>query len=780
MIKVWPFLLYFLVAAFLSFLHHLFLEMATKPSLSSPALLKLEEQLTCPVCLELYTNPKTLPCLHSFCQHCLEGLPLDKKNKTYYLTCPTCRLRTVLPGGGAGAFPVAFHLSNSKEVHSLLKKVSDPQQLSCDNCTTANATGYCKDCSKLLCQKCMDAHKIWAPFANHQITILDEVTASSLPAKKEPIVTCSVPSHDEPLKYYCDTCDESICRDCAMLTHKDHKYSLLADIDAQHFEALEHSLNPVKGKIEELQQVLLALAEREGEIRVRGEGVLKEIHDTADEMVDALRQSERKIADQAKMVIDAKLKVLSEQTKSAQTSLSVLKDIENYVEQSLKTGTPQQAPRSKKQMTERMNEVTTHDYNVEELHPKEKADFGFVKDSKIAESLQHIGDIVTYSSTALQQCKVKKIVPDLQLSNRERVTFLLSIEAPDLSLLSVPTSSLKCSLQSNDADEQPVQAAITATSAHPGVYRMHIYHKTFRGNYTVRIQVNDVQLEDTSLFVPFNPYLENITFIAQRKHVKGPWGVAINDNLHLLLSEFKGDIVSIIDCTAEGIPSIRIPLPIINPRGVAITPDNCFVVSGNETVSKFNMKGSLVSFFHEEHSVFPKKFDDARGIAVSPITGQVYVADWVNHCIQVLNPDLTFSRSFGSKGSANGQFLHPCNIATDTDGSVYVTDSGNHRVQKFSPDEQFVAQFGHGKGAGLGQLDRPTGIAIDNAGTGLVYVSEAGNSRISVFTRDGEFVCCFGEKGDDDYQFNNPLGMAFDKGGLLHVCDYRNGRLVLY
>ena len=763
--------------------------MATKPSLSSPALLKLEEQLTCPVCLELYTNPKTLPCLHSFCQHCLEGLPLDKKNKTYYLTCPTCRHRTVLPGGGAGAFPAAFHLSNSKEVHSLLKKVSDPEQVTCDNCTAANATGYCKDCNQLLCTECMDMHKKWARFASHQITILDEVTSSvssSHPMKHEPIITCFLPSHSEPLKYYCDTCDESICRDCTILTHKDHKYSLLADIDAQHIEALEHSFIPVKGKIKELEQVLFALAEREGEIRERGEGVLKEIHDTADEMVDTLRQSERKIADQAKMVIDAKLEVLSEQTKSAQMSLSVLKDVGDYVEQSLKTGTHQQIPlRSKKQMTEHMNEVTTHDYNVEELHPREKADFSFVKDNKIAESLQHIGDIVTYSSTALQQCKVKKIVPDLQLSNRERATLLLSIEAPDLSLLSFPLSSLKCSLQSEGTDEQPFKAAIT-TSAHPGVYRILVYHNTFfRGNYTVKIQVNDVQLEDTSFCMPLNPYLDDITSFASHKQIKGPWGIAIRDNHQLVVTQFQGDIISFIDCSVElskPLQPVHICLPITDPRGVAITSDDLIIVSCNDTILKLSMDGSFTCKFilHEEYNSHPKKLDGARGVAVCPITGQVYVADWVDHCVQVLNPDLTFSRSFGCHGSGNGQFLHPCNIAFDTDGLVYVTDSGNHRVQKFLSDGKFVAQFSGGKGAGHGQLKKPTGIAIDNAGTGLVYVSEAGNSRISVFTRDGGFVSCFGEKGDADHKLSNPIGMAFNERGFLHVCDYRNGRIVIY
>uniref|UniRef100_A0A1X7SUJ8 RING-type domain-containing protein n=1 Tax=Amphimedon queenslandica TaxID=400682 RepID=A0A1X7SUJ8_AMPQE len=116
--------------------------MATKPSSSSsPGFLKLEEQLTCPVCLDHYTNPKTLPCLHSFCEHCLEGLPLDKKNETYYLSCPTCRHCTELPEEGAGAFPVAFHLNNLKEMYSAMENnavkktevLPNPQEATCSD-----------------------------------------------------------------------------------------------------------------------------------------------------------------------------------------------------------------------------------------------------------------------------------------------------------------------------------------------------------------------------------------------------------------------------------------------------------------------------------------------------------------------------------------------------------------------------------------------------------------------------------------------------------------------
>ena len=57
--------------------------MATR---SSTALEELDEQLTCNVCLDQYTNPKTLPCLHSFCLKCIEKLPQEPQVHTYIYT----------------------------------------------------------------------------------------------------------------------------------------------------------------------------------------------------------------------------------------------------------------------------------------------------------------------------------------------------------------------------------------------------------------------------------------------------------------------------------------------------------------------------------------------------------------------------------------------------------------------------------------------------------------------------------------------------------------------
>ena len=79
-----------------------------------------------------------------------------------------------------------------------------------------------------------------------------------------------------------------------------------------------------------------------------------------------------------------------------------------------------------------------------------------------------------------------------------------------------------------------------------------------------------------------------------------------------------------------------------------------------------------------------------RRVVVHP-SGQVLVADCAHERVQVLNPDLFFSHSFGSHGSQAGQFNSLYNMSTDDEGIVYVTDNGNGHVHKFTLQGEFVA-----------------------------------------------------------------------------------------
>uniref|UniRef100_A0A3P9K714 E3 ubiquitin/ISG15 ligase TRIM25-like n=1 Tax=Oryzias latipes TaxID=8090 RepID=A0A3P9K714_ORYLA len=49
----------------------------------------LQEELTCPVCLDLYRDPHLLPCGHNFCKNCLDRL--KRQAERGRLRCPECR-----------------------------------------------------------------------------------------------------------------------------------------------------------------------------------------------------------------------------------------------------------------------------------------------------------------------------------------------------------------------------------------------------------------------------------------------------------------------------------------------------------------------------------------------------------------------------------------------------------------------------------------------------------------------------------------------------------------
>ena len=671
--------------------------------MAATSYLKLEEQLTCAVCLDLYTSPKTLPCLHSFCQDCLERLPLDKKNDTHYLTCPTCRHHTELPEKGVGAFPVAFHLNNLREMRSLLR--SDILQIKQANCDV----------------------------------------------------------HEKPLEIFCETCNVVICVHCTFHSHKSHEYDLITNCYPGHHQKLEKSLSLVTIMAESVENTMLTVIQREAEIIKRRDKVLAKIHEKVEEMIYTLRQSERKLTEQANKATDAKLKVLSEQEKAAEKTLSLLKDVEDYVGQSLKTGTPQQVLRSKKEMMERMSEVTT-EINVEELQPLEKVDLEYLEDDEIVSLLSDIGT-VTY--TILQQYEVKRIAQIGYVPEEKQIYFDVALMPPDdSSYLSVPTSSIRCSLVPTNRWEQTIHTTVTTTDC-PGVYRILFASNLNRGTHTVKVEIYGFQLENTSLVVPFNPYLAAITPLRIITGLNRPWAVAVSQSGRIVVTEWGANCVTIFTSKGTRFRSFGHKedknIQFSSPRGVAIDKDDFIFVSDDHRVSKLTMAGIHIASVGKEGSG-PQQFRYPENIFISPIAGNIYVADFCNNRIQVLSPSLTFFQSIGPLFTS---LYMPTGIAIDSQGLINIAQFGSGQIHIFTAQGDFVRKFGIGGRYAL---------AIDD--TGLVYVSSFyGDSHyISVYTKNGRYIRSFGKK--------NPKPtistLSFDKEGFLYVCNFSNNEIVLY
>ncbi|CZR14501.1 RING-type domain-containing protein [Caenorhabditis elegans] len=131
---------------------------------------------------------------------------------------------------------------------------------------------------------------------------------------------------------------------------------------------------------------------------------------------------------------------------------------------------------------------------------------------------------------------------------------------------------------------------------------------------------------------------------------------------------------------------------------------------------------------------------------------------------------------FGRKGAKDGELNWPRGICALSGGLVATCDSSNHRVCVFDKDGKFVRQFG-GYGAGAGQLDSAAGLASSKL---RVIVSDRYNHRISVFGLEGDHLFSFGGHGQGNAKFNNPWGVAVDDLGSIYVADKDNHRVQVF
>ena len=749
--------------------------MAKKSLTPSDALKILEEQLTCPICLDDYTDPKTLLCLHSFCHQCLEELPLDLQGKRFFLSCPTCRTPTELPEAGVAGFPIAFFINNLTEVHSLLKKVSGDQHASCDNCKKSDATGYCKQCTKFYCAECLGVHNKWVTFVDHTVISLDEVarTAFQLPSIK-PEITMKCSSHDQPLKIYCETCHDLICSDCTVRIHKGHEYDLVNDTYDKHRQIIESRLQPMREQIVVVTEALITLTHREKEITHQGETVKQEIHVMIKQIIDLLLQLEKKLTEDVDLAVRHKLSMLSQQKRKAETTLSQLTDCFDFVEQGLKVGSPQQVLLAQPQMIDRTNSVIKS-FKPQSFQPLEQADIKLVKSKKI-EDVHKIGE-VRYSSS----CKVRNIDRHLALMGKESTSTIV-FEFPDGSpvLLPPPPSYISCHLIPPD-NNQSIECTVKEFTQ-SGQYKV-VFTAITRGLHQLHVKVHDIDIPGSPLNIPvsISPKMRGNP-VKSITGLNTPWGIDVTDDGLMIVSECDGHCITVLDRERKKMKSFGSlgsgRGQLYYPCGIAVTSNRTILVGdySNHRIQELTMEGECIACIGERGNG-SLQFRYPNGITINITTGQVFVVDQNNHRIQVLNPDLTFSYTFGSNGSGQGQFTNPYDVTLDSKGFVYVADRNNDRIQKFTPEGRFVDMFGT-KGSKSGQLNCPSGITVDD--NDLLYVSEEGNHRVSMFTMNGEFIHCFGAKGNKEGQLNAPQELLVDRYGYLYVCDYFNNRLVVY
>jgi DNA-binding beta-propeller fold protein YncE len=139
----------------------------------------------------------------------------------------------------------------------------------------------------------------------------------------------------------------------------------------------------------------------------------------------------------------------------------------------------------------------------------------------------------------------------------------------------------------------------------------------------------------------------------------------------------------------------------------------------------------------------------------------------VNSRVIKFNWDGDYILHWGKKGTGDGEFDLPHDVALDSRGRVYVADRGNKRVQIFDTNGKFLAKWT--------DVGTPWGfhyVPKEN----VLYMCDASNSRVVKLSLDGQILGVLGSFGRVQGRFGpaGPHHMAVDSTGAIYVVEIQN------
>ena len=319
-------------------------------------------------------------------------------------------------------------------------------------------------------------------------------------------------------------------------------------------------------------------------------------------------------------------------------------------------------------------------HKIDSITVQEKADIMLIENAEAVKDLSNFSTVLT--PYILNQCQIKKIDLQQLTIKRNSVSFPLSIVLPDSSPLIVPSSSISCDV--NRKHFLGITTCCTTTVAvtvkDVGVYKINYCSPVVRGHHQVAIQVKDVQLDCVDLIVPFNPFLQVISPLRTINNINKPWGACVNNEGNLVVIEYSPDLVIVLSTRDDRRLSsfdrcLYAASKFSYICGIAVAADGSIIVADYHRIQKMDSRSGVLQESIGKKGSGSAEFCDPCGIAVSPTTNEIYVADYGNSRICVLTANLNWSFTFGSKGSGQAQFNSPYDVAVDSKGHVYVADT---------------------------------------------------------------------------------------------------------
>ncbi|PIK41545.1 hypothetical protein BSL78_21596 [Apostichopus japonicus] len=201
----------------------------------------------CSICLDLFKEPKQLPCLHRFCKQCLESL-LEGQVGTF--ECLLCKDVCKIPNNRIDGFKTDFHMKSMLQFIQLQKTFENRRREKCIGCEEKlKVTAYCFMCLKnFFVSSVINFILTKKIFAKHQKHVLglNDLERKSLTQKKLASLMEAPRCHTHPehkAKLCCCTCGNlPVCVTCTYGKHKGHDIQDVANVSKEERERLQKRL----------------------------------------------------------------------------------------------------------------------------------------------------------------------------------------------------------------------------------------------------------------------------------------------------------------------------------------------------------------------------------------------------------------------------------------------------------------------------------------------------------------------------------------------------------
>ena len=730
---------------------------------------QIEEEITCSICKDLFTEPKTIQCLHTFCEQCVKSSVEMSRRLGGEICCPLCRAEIAQD---PSKVPTNFSIKRLIEIFSKRQEHATPNvNKKCGECEEDRpAVIWCVDCESFQCEECFKQHQRMKGLKLHKTVPLEHFLQS--PQQVSILIKPEVckDHNSQALDLYCQTCNILICRDCTIVDHRQHHYNFvdkLADEErakikmvAAQLKTILEQVNAAIKKVEDVDNELNNETDAEKQVQI----MYRQLH----QMLDQAEEKDIQKIKVAKILLQD---LLSSQNGNLKLLQACLVSCDEFVSKVTTRENASQLLTYNNDIQKRVKDLTNQVQRCS-LEPVCGVDHLILSTSNPNDYVSHFSSLCTVTTLPhVPHCNVKG---PLGISKYGPVNVTITLKDED----GRPVPNQAKHLTVHFETENIVKGVKMEEKRSKSIYILSYWLQS-KKTHTLSVSWKGRDLGKIKIPANARHYeaiKEGVQIIDKYgpsdKPLKHPYLLTVGPDNELIFRDYHAKQLVVFDDQLRYVRSFGKGL-IDHPTAIAVSKNGYLYVSDYYTsvVKKITSTGELILEFGAEIGL-------NRPVGLLLLMSDVlYICDYNNDRIVVLKGD-KFLYSFGKYGKKFGYFGHPVDIVSNpTEDQLFITDSVNNRVQVFSPSGQFLRAFGSSSSVHY-ELLLPTGICYTL--DGHLLVSSSGTHSVLVFDEDGRFVATIEGSYQGEQHLIQPIGIVMMSDGKIVVAGDSSNNLVVF